>query len=672
MFEEKVMSRAAALLRAGAAKKKTVEENPIWAKTDWEGNTMVEFKSDGLWGYKTMPGVPNDNSAMNAIKKRFGSKKEEPTKPAPKFRVCSFNVLAQCYVNQVRFPYVLNHALKWRYRRVQLMKEVLSYNADVLCLQECDNYREWWQGKMGMAGYDGVFLKKDGNFKDGLAIFYKRDLFQLFRTKEIHFNDIGGFLEGGNPERAQTDDVGLILGLQPWEDSPHPSAICVANVQLQSDRTLRAVQKAQSRKFMFECENFNAQFQAPMVICGSFNCTPSSEIYGIMCTGKVPERPQPPSKMKYAPIVSEPSRSTIKVEWEAPFEGDAPITGYKVKRRAGGNTAVGFTKEIDVPGEHIRHFIVCLLSSGTTYEFIVAAYSSVGVGEFSDPSLPISTNFNAANPPLHMHLKSKVKQDTLGRVRGTDDTDDANKKCPFDTHEADDYDSSDDDDVGWGYGHSTGAYGVGEMVAPSGQGLTNTTPRFDDGRANMRISPVRKRYATGTGRRHQAQIHCMCLASAYGKYKGGEEPRCTFIHEGHRETYDYIFFSHESLIPTRVLSVPTGTDLRDVDPRQPKKIDDPFDKKPPGWDDRKEIPVPGQDDGEMMENPDYKGEWKPRRVGNMNRWHSLLPNSTFSSDHFALMSELQYLPKYVSGNGWNSDVVLKSKSKGNEDQGGHK
>ena len=209
--------------------------------------------------------------------------------------------------------------------------------------------------------------------------------------------------------------------------------------------------------------------------------------------------------MKYAPIVSEPSRSTIKVEWEAPFEGDAPIKGYKIKRRAGGNTAVGFTKEIDVPGEHIRHFIVCLLSSGTTYEFVVAAYSSVGVGEFSDPSLPISTNFNASNPPLHLHLKKKVEQTTRGRVRGDDDTEDPNKKCPFDTTRQTITIAA------------TTTTLVGGMAIPVPTvlvhwwlwlGLINTTPRFDDGRA-MRISPVES--ATYTGRRHQTK----CIACVW-------------------------------------------------------------------------------------------------------------------------------------------------------------
>ena len=196
------------------------------------------------------------------------------------------------------------------------------------------------------------------------------------------------------------------------------------------------------------------------------------------------------------------------------------------------------------------------------YEFIVAAYSSVGVGEYSDPSIPISTNINKSNPPVNLHLLRNVKQATANRVRGEEDEDDPNKLCPFDTREADEYDSSDDDDVGWGYGHSTGAYGVGDMVSSSGMGETNTTPRFDDGRANNRISPVRRAYASGTGRRETSRVHCMCLKSAYGKYSGGQEPRCTFVHEEHRATYDYIFYTHENLLPTRVLSIPATNDLR--------------------------------------------------------------------------------------------------------------
>ena len=110
------MSRAAALLRKGAKHKKTEEDNPIWQKKDWKGDTMVQFKSDGLWGYKSMQGLANDNpmaSAVSSFKNLLGKKGSGATskKAAPQFRVCSFNVLAQCYVNQIRFPYTLPFAL---------------------------------------------------------------------------------------------------------------------------------------------------------------------------------------------------------------------------------------------------------------------------------------------------------------------------------------------------------------------------------------------------------------------------------------------------------------------------------------------------------------------------------------------------------------------------------
>ena len=50
--------------------------------------------------------------------------------------------------------------------RRQPSKEMLSLNGDV-CLQELDNYDEWWRGKMGLAGYDGVYLRHQGE-NDGM------------------------------------------------------------------------------------------------------------------------------------------------------------------------------------------------------------------------------------------------------------------------------------------------------------------------------------------------------------------------------------------------------------------------------------------------------------------------------------------------------------------------
>ena len=94
----------------------------------------------------------------------------------------------------------------------------------------------------------------------------------------------------------------------------------------------------------------------------------------------------------------------------------------------------------------------------------------------------------------------------------------------------------------------------------SGMGETNTTPRFDDGRANNRISPVRRAYASGTGRRETSRVHCM-LEICLWQIQRWARATLTFVHEEHRATYDYIFYTHENLLPTRVLSIPATNDL---------------------------------------------------------------------------------------------------------------
>ena len=279
-------------------------------------------------------------------------------------------------------------------------------------------------------------------------------------------------------------------------------------------------------------------------------------------------------------------------------------------------------------------------------------------------------------------------------------------------NEADDYDSSDEEDYGCGYGYSDGAAGVGKTIKQDmeaavnlknlknlnltnvnndeelkkesktenkkqmnryqrktgnefkesvlGPTHTNATPRFEDGRASLRQSPVRLPYASGTGRRETMRVHCMCLHSAYEEYNAGTEPRCTLVHDTHNETLDYIFYNHETLSVRRLLSIPKIDDLRDLDPRAPDKVPDPYDRKPEGWDDRPRIKRANFDTGGMEEidNPDYQGTWEPRMVANMDKYHNFLPNTQFSSDHFALLAEFGFRDGLLSATGWNSDVFV--------------
>ena len=42
----------------------------------------------------------------------------------------------------------------------------------------------------------------------------------------------------------------------------------------------------------------------------------------------------------------------------------------------------------------------------------------------------------------------------------------------------------------------------------------------------------------------------------------------------------------------------------------------------------------------------------------MDKYHHFLPNSQFSSDHFALMAEFGFRDGLLSATAWNSDVFV--------------
>lgn len=68
---------------------------------------------------------------------------------------------------------------------------------------------------------------------------------------------------------------------------------------------------------------------------------------------------------------------------------DGPITGYKISRRVGGNTAMGYHHEIQIGVDH--EHTIRNLSGGMIYEFKVAAKNANGYGKFSLGSFPVST-----------------------------------------------------------------------------------------------------------------------------------------------------------------------------------------------------------------------------------------------------------------------------------------
>jgi mRNA deadenylase 3'-5' endonuclease subunit Ccr4 len=305
-----------------------------------------DYKIDGIYGNRVWREVPREC----VRRERVISDEiiDKVTKESPRFKIISYNVLAQVYCLPYRFPYCEPYYLKWRVRRLNFMKEILSYDADVVCLQEIDSYEEFWQPQMSDAGYDSIYKKRSGSKRDGVAVFFKRKLYQIFNSKVIYLNDIAkNIVNANDASRACQDNIALIVSLQPWEKSNHTSAKVVVSCQLHWDPAVEHVQLMQAQSLFRAIEIYNSSFQLPVIVCGSFNCVPSSGVYHFLTTGCLKPKPLPPQRVT-PPLCIDPSQSTIDLQWKAPEEGDAPIIGYLIERRAGGNTAYGFGKQVSV------------------------------------------------------------------------------------------------------------------------------------------------------------------------------------------------------------------------------------------------------------------------------------------------------------------------------------
>lgn len=554
-----------------------------------------------------------------------------PETSGPRFKVLSYNVLAQRKLKGPKYGYCDGADINWRQRKQRLLKEVLAQEPDVLCLQEVDNYDLWWQPQLSRAGYDGIYTKRGRRHEDGVATFYSRSKFQLFRSETIDFNNAGEFLGEERPScRLQQDNVGIIVAIQPWEDSDHPSALVITNVQLVSPSTadLINVQRKQVLMLVRTVERFNADFQLPVIMCGSFNFLQQSELYTLVTRGKFPHELRKPSTIEERPEAKVVAQSHVRVRWRAPAPGDAALQGYVIRRRCGGNTSRGFDDPAFFPLSAIdndgpwREANMSGLGAGLTYEFVVAGVSAVGQAEFSQPCAPVTTNGNTMLPPLNHVLKHPTEPAEVILQE------------PVET-----LDQWVDASLWEGSDKAQGGFELDISL----------TPKYEDRTLNLDINPTRSQIG---GSRHAGLVHMLNVGSAYASLQDDYEPPYTLNTERFRGCVDYIFFSREQLRPERVLEISDSASviMPKADIRRPQLIDDIHDALPSHWD-----PDPMHTelnyelgDTKNVPNRAYTGAWQPRKRPNENLFHKWFPNTHHPSDHISLLCEFSFSQAHLA------------------------
>lgn len=227
-----------------------------------------------------------------------------------RFTLLTYNLLADLYA-KADFAYNCPAwSLHWQYRKRNLLRELLAYKADILCLQEVqsDHYLDFWAPELAKAGYMAIYKKKTTELYtenkyaiDGCATFFKRDRFALVKKYEVEFNKAALSLAESfsNPNQKKSalnrllkDNVALIAVLEAIEPGTPDAAtrrtlICVANTHIHANPELNDVKLWQVHTLLKGLEKIAASADIPMLVAGDFNSVPGSPAHSLLTKGKV-------------------------------------------------------------------------------------------------------------------------------------------------------------------------------------------------------------------------------------------------------------------------------------------------------------------------------------------------------------------------------------------------
>ncbi|GJP85480.1 hypothetical protein CLOP_g15576 [Closterium sp. NIES-67] len=230
------------------------------------------------------------------------------------FTLLSYNVLADLYATSEMYSYCPPWALSWAYRKQNLLRELLGYRADIMCLQEVqsDHFEEFFGPELEKQGYASVFKKKTAEVYtgtayaiDGCATFFRRDRFSLVKKYEVEFNKAALSLsEALAPptkkaalNRLLKDNVALIVVLEARDAgdgkdgaSGAPAKrqlLCVANTHIHANPELKDVKLWQVHTLLKGLEKIAASADIPMLVAGDFNSVPGSAPHSLLATGRV-------------------------------------------------------------------------------------------------------------------------------------------------------------------------------------------------------------------------------------------------------------------------------------------------------------------------------------------------------------------------------------------------
>ncbi len=250
--------------------------------------------------------------APDPAKRNLVTAKTSGPRGGERFRVVTYNILAEIYATQQQYPYCDFWALSWDYRFQNIMREIIDACPDVICMQEvqADHYETHLYNALSEAGFEGVYKQKTrasmglAGKVDGCALFWRRSKFHLVESYSIEFNELAQRqatqVLGMNPRsdegmaylnRLSKDNVAQFVVLELAQPSMSSRSnrepinqVCIANTHLYSNKDFPDVKLWQSWQLLQELETFvlSRGQNLPLMICGDFNSTPDTAVYDLL------------------------------------------------------------------------------------------------------------------------------------------------------------------------------------------------------------------------------------------------------------------------------------------------------------------------------------------------------------------------------------------------------
>lgn len=232
-----------------------------------------------------------------------------------KFRVMSYNILADLYADSDfartnLFNYCPIYALTIDYRKQLYIKEIIGYNADIICLQEVDSKIFDLDLQIIFETYalKGCYKPK-GTSAEGLATFYNTNRFAFIKHSGMNlgenvkmfppFAKLFSKIKSNEKLVSRLADRATAVQATVLRSKERPDEIVVvANTHLyfhpDADH-IRLLQIGFSMLFIENViEELKQEINIPaenisLIFCGDFNSTPECGIFKLMTTNNVPD-----------------------------------------------------------------------------------------------------------------------------------------------------------------------------------------------------------------------------------------------------------------------------------------------------------------------------------------------------------------------------------------------